>query len=190
VSSTRQLQENGRDGATRRTSAAARRQAAGLVEEADRIVTEVVAPGRWPQRGTVERFLDGDRLPRVLALYTTAMELDPDEPAYPWNLASTLNRLGLNELALAHVERAIRTASAVGDEEWSGAGAHLAWAEIAEQAGQHDVALVALARAKRLGQGSATIDVSVRRLRDAIAQALGEEHPEKALAEELVAPQP
>ena len=81
-------------------------RAALLVREADEFMADVLRPGRWPQRRTIERFLDGDRLDRVLALYREAMRLDPLEPAYPWNLASALRRLGLNDLALSFVERA------------------------------------------------------------------------------------
>jgi hypothetical protein len=54
------------------------------------------------------------------------MELDPEEPAFPWNLASSLSRLGLNALALAYIEEAIRVASETGDSEWADAYAHLA----------------------------------------------------------------
>jgi len=45
-------------------------------------------------------------------LYSRAMRLDPDEAAYPWNLASVLNRLGLNDLSLGFMMRAIHAVSA------------------------------------------------------------------------------
>lgn len=77
-----------------------------LVDEANALVAEVLAPGRWPQARTVERFLEGDRLERMLSPYTLAMAVDPDEVSYPWNLASTLNRLGLNDLARRRRRRA------------------------------------------------------------------------------------
>jgi tetratricopeptide (TPR) repeat protein len=82
-------------------------EAVELVNEADRLVFDILKPGRWPQRRTVERFLGDDRLERVLLLYLRAMRLDPDEAAYPWNLASVLNRLGLNDLSLGFMTRAI-----------------------------------------------------------------------------------
>jgi tetratricopeptide (TPR) repeat protein len=184
VGSTEGHAASGRGGAADARSAELAR-AAELVARADGLIAEVVAPGRWPRRRTVERFLDGDRLQRVLGLYTEAMRLDPDEPAYPWNLASTLNRLGLNELALGFIERAIRIARTAGDAEWADASAHLAWAEVAEHAGQYEVALVALARAKSLANGSAEIGVSIERERRAIERALQQQAPERALAREL-----
>ena len=144
-------------------SASVEARAAELVRKADELVYAVLRPGRWPRRRTVERFLEGDRLERVLALYREAMVLDASEPAYPWNLASTLNRVGLHELALAFVERAIRVAQDVGDDEWADANAHLAWAEIALNARQYDVALVALARAKELDPNAPGVQGSVPR---------------------------
>jgi tetratricopeptide (TPR) repeat protein len=158
-----------------------------LVTEADGLIREVLAPGRWPQEKTVRRFLEGDRLQRVLGLYCQAMRLDPDEPAYPWNLASTLWRLGLHELALGFIERAIRVAESVGDDEWADASAHLAWAEIAEHAGQYEVALVALAKAKSLSDGSPQIEESIRRERRAIERASRQKAPERELARKLEA---
>ena len=160
--------------------------AAELVREADRLVFDVLRPGRWPQRRTVERFLVGDRLERVLALYREAMELDPAEPAYPWNLASVLNRLGLHELALSFIERAIRVAQDVGDREWADANAHLAWAEIALNAQQYDVALVALARAKELDPKEPSVQRSVEALLGEIERRGAVAHPERDLADRLV----
>ena len=54
-----------------------------LADDADELIGQVLAPGRWPTRLTVDRFLVDDRLERVLALYARAMRLDPDEPATP-----------------------------------------------------------------------------------------------------------
>jgi hypothetical protein len=70
-----------------------------LGDEADEFLGEYVAPGRWPQAKTVERFLGDGGLERLLSLYGQAMARDPGEPAYPWNLSSALRRLGQLELA-------------------------------------------------------------------------------------------
>ena len=78
------------------------------------------------------------------------MRLDPEEAAYPWNLGTTLNRLGLNDLALGFIGRAIHLAEQAGDEEWSDSSAYLGMAEIAIDAGAPDTALAALARALEL----------------------------------------
>jgi hypothetical protein len=89
--------DSGRAG---RREVEARGEAGRLIDDADALVDEVLSTGRWPQEKTVDRFLKGDCLERVLSLYERAMRLDPGEPAYPWNLASTLDRLGLSNLAL------------------------------------------------------------------------------------------
>ena len=134
----------------------------------------------------MERFLEGDRPGRVLSLYCEAMRLDPLEPAYPWNLSSKLYRLGLPELALAFSQRAIRVSQETGDDEWADAGAHLAMADIAAFAGQYDVALAALARAKELDPDSELVESSVQDLFPEIREKRGEPHPERALAERLL----
>lgn len=167
----------GRDGARSDV-----RTAEELVGQADELIGEVLAPGRWPQRRTVDRFLAGDRLERVLSLYGRAMRLDPDEAAYPWNLASTLNRVGLNHLALGFITHAIRVAERVGDTEWSGADAHLALAEIAIDADEPDIALTALARALEL---NGRIGPHIRRLLRKVREASGEARPEVSLAGRL-----
>jgi tetratricopeptide (TPR) repeat protein len=100
-----------------------------------------------PDAETVDRFLSEGKLDRVLALYGQAIRLDSKEPAYPWNLASALNRLGVNDLALGFITRAIHLAEANGETEWSGPDAQLALAEIAIDAGEYDLALTALAHA-------------------------------------------
>ncbi|MBA2428762.1 MAG: hypothetical protein H0V55_03445 [Thermoleophilaceae bacterium] len=154
-----------------------------LVGEADDLVSEALKPGRWPQRRTVERFLEEDRLERVLTLYGRAMRLDPDEPAYPWNLASALNRLGLNDLSLGFMTRAIHAAHRIGDEDWCGPDAYLALAEIAIDADEGDIALTALARAQELG-GEAVDREIVRLLRE-VRSASRESRPETSLAGRL-----
>lgn len=186
MTSKRQQQESGLGGGPDRPTQDGKR-AAELVREADRLIADVIKPGRWPQRRTVERFLEADRLERVLALYSEAIRLEPAEPAYPWNLASALNRLGLNELALAFIERAIRVAHESGDDEWAGAGAHLAWADMATSAGHYDTALLALAKAKSLAGGSASALPAIRALRDEVERRTRQPRPEHALAEKLEA---
>lgn len=119
-----------------------------LVGEADELLAAALAPGHWPEPEAVERFLSEGKLDRVLALYGQAIRLDPVEPAYPWNLGSALNRLGLNDLALGFIARAIHLAAASGEDEWSGADAQLALAEVAIDAGEYDLALTALAHAR------------------------------------------
>lgn len=161
-------------------------QALRFVEEADLLVSEVLPGSRWPQRRTIERFLATDRLERVLALYSRAMRLDPDEPAYPWNLAGVLSRLGLNDLALSHVERAIAVAARTGDQEWAGAGAYLAWAETALLAGQEEVALVALAGAAKLAAPGSAAESAVKRMVRDLATGKGDAQPGAALASDLL----
>lgn len=123
-------------------------KAEALVGEADELLADVLAPGHWPEAKAAERFLSEGKLDRVLALYGQAMRLDPSEPAYPWNLASAMNRLGLNDLALGFMTRAIHLAAAKGEREWSGPDAQLALAEVAIDAGEYDLALTALAHAR------------------------------------------
>jgi len=96
-------------------------KAEALVGEADELLADALAPGRWPEAEVAERFLSEGKLDRVLALYGQAMRFNANEPAYPWNLASGMNRLGLNDLALA---------------------------EVAIDAGEYDLALTALAHAR------------------------------------------
>jgi tetratricopeptide (TPR) repeat protein len=162
-----------------------RQRAAGFVDQADGLIAEVLRPGRWPQARTVARFMEGDRLERVLALYARAMRLEPNEPAYPWNLASTLRRLGLYELALGYLDRAIRIGRESGDDEWSGAGSYLALAETAEVAGHDDIALTALARAKALSHGDAGAERHIRRVLAAISERANGTDPVRALTQEL-----
>jgi hypothetical protein len=122
-------------------------KAEALVGEADELLADALASGQWPDAETVDRFLSEGKLDRVLALYGQAIRLDSKEPAYPWNLASALNRLGVNDLALGFITRAIHLAEANGETEWSGPDAQLAFAEVAIDAGEYDLALTALAHA-------------------------------------------
>src|SRR5690348_8172407 len=107
------------------------RKAEQLVGEADELLAGTLAPGHWPEPDEVDQFLSEGKLDRVLALYGQAMRLDANEPSYPWNLASAMNRLGLNDLALGFLSRAIHLAEQRGESEWSGPDAQLALAEVA-----------------------------------------------------------
>jgi len=169
--------------AAERSSSTAR--AIELVAAADALVAEVLSPGRWPQARTVDRFFEGDRLERVLALYGHAIRLDPEEPAYPWNLAALLRRLGLNELALGYLQRAIRVAREVGDKEWSDASAYLALAEAAAASRHDDVAVVALARAKSMQPSDPAIDRQVARLLRSLKRSRNGDDPVRTLTAEL-----
>lgn len=124
--------------------------ASQLADQAEEILGKYLHSGRWPAARTARRFLEGDDLERVLSLYTRAMEDDPREPAYPWNLASSLDRLRLPDLALIFIRRAIRVAEETGDREWAGADVHLACADIARHAGDSEMADLAMHRAKKI----------------------------------------
>jgi tetratricopeptide (TPR) repeat protein len=145
-------------------SRASVREAVRLANEAERILGRHLKPGRWPSARVAESFREQGDLALVLSLYTRAMESDPAEPAYPWNLASSLDRLGVSDLAIAYMRRAIRVADEAGDREWAGADAHLALADIAIRAGDLDIAELAIDQARRLDP-SAPIDRYQRRLR-------------------------
>jgi tetratricopeptide (TPR) repeat protein len=145
-------------------SAADRRKAASLVDEADELVGGYLEPGRWPQAKTVDRFLSDGGLERVLALYGRAMALDPDELAYPWNLSSALRRLGQLELAASYLKRAIHVGDEHGEADYSGADAYLALAEVALDMGDADEALVAIARALEPGRARTDTEAHAQRL--------------------------
>src|ERR1700759_42467 len=81
-------------------------RAQALTGDADELLANILAPGEWPTPEAIEAFLKEGILDRVLSLYGQAMRLDPQEPSYPWNLASALNRLGINDLALGFMVRA------------------------------------------------------------------------------------
>jgi tetratricopeptide (TPR) repeat protein len=123
-----------------------------LIEEADSLLSRVLRPGTHPRVSTIAQFEETGDLARVLSLYRQAMRRVPDEPSYPWNLATSLARLREYSLALAFVEEALRVAREVGDDEWADTYSHLAWADIAMRARQPEIALVALARALRLAE--------------------------------------
>lgn len=132
------------------TDSAGVENAALLVDQAEAILDGYLRPGRWPAARTARRFLEGGDLERVLSLYARAMEDDPREPAYPWNLASSLDRLRLPDLALIFIRRAIRVAEETGDREWAGADVHLACADIARHASDPEMADLALQRAREI----------------------------------------
>jgi hypothetical protein len=145
-------------------SAAERTRAADAVEEADRILWQYTKPGRLPSRADARRFVDDGHLERVLALYVRAMRDDPGEPSYPWNLASSLDRLYLSDLALPFIGRAVRTAHAERDEDFGGAAAHVAWAEVAMNADQPELASLLLDKAREMDP-SMSLGPYERRLR-------------------------
>lgn len=129
-------------------------KAAALVGDADALLGDAFGPGEWPEADAVDRFLSEGKLDRVLALYGQAMRLDAGEPAYPWNLGSAMNRLGLNDLALGFLTRAIHLSDQRGESQWSGPDAQLAVAEVAIDAGEYDLALTTLAHARADDEGN------------------------------------
>ncbi len=139
--------------------------AAPLAEQADEILGGYLGPGSWSTTPTAQRFLASGDLERVLSLYLRAMERDPMEAAHPWNLASSLDRLQLPDLALPFMGRAIRVANDTGDREWAGADAYLALADIAINAGQYATAQAAIERAHNLDP-AAPAERYRRRLRE------------------------
>ena len=160
---------------------AAAAEAENLVGAADELLAEALAPGSWPEAEVAERFLTEGKLDRVLALYGQAMRLDPSEPAYPWNLASAINRLGLNDLAIGFMTRAIHLAAAAGESEWSGPDAQLALAEVALDAGEADIALTALAHARE-GDDRGSRESQIRELLETIRAERHDPQPQASLA--------
>ena len=160
-------------------------KAEALASQAEAIISEVLRPGRWPRQATVERFMEDERLERMLALYAAAMELDPEEPAHPWNLSSTLRRIGLNDLALAFMERAVRVGKSVDPAEWDTAGTHLARADTAIAAERYDVALIAIADALRLDGEDPELAASAKDLVRVIKEKKHTNSPARDLAESL-----
>ena len=183
MSSTRQPKGNGRE-AGPKPSRKEIAQATQLVDEAEKLIAEVLEPGQWPDPEGVAAFMSEGRLERVLALYLQAIRLDPLEPAYPWNLASTLSRLGLNEIAFALIAQAIHVGEETGQKDWSGAGEHLALAEAALEAGQEDIAVVAIARASEIDPDP-QVQGQAQRLLDAMHESGNGERAELALATRL-----
>jgi tetratricopeptide (TPR) repeat protein len=139
--------------------------AASFAEQADEILGGYLRPGGWSTSGTAQRFVASGDLERVLSLYLGAMEHDPMEAAHPWNLASSLDRLQLPDLALPFMRRAIRVADDAGDHEWAGADAYLALADIAINAGQHGTARAAIEQAHKIDP-AAPVERYRRRLRE------------------------
>jgi tetratricopeptide (TPR) repeat protein len=183
VSTTRQPKGNGRE-AGRKPSREEIEQATQLVDQAEQLIAEVLEPGQWPGPDEVGRFMSEGRLERTLALYLQAIRLDPLEPAYPWNLASTLSRLGLSEVAFALIAQAIHVGEETGQKDWTGAGEHLALAETALEAGQDDMAVVAIARATEIDSDS-QVRAQARRLLNEIRESGDGEPPELRLATRL-----
>jgi tetratricopeptide (TPR) repeat protein len=135
-----------------------------LADQAEEIFARYLDPGSWPTAQVARVFRRSGDLERVLSLYSQAMESDPREPAYPWNLASSLDRLQLSDLALIFLRRAIRVAEDTGDSDWAGADAHLAWADIAIRAGEPEMAEIAIEKARKIDPG-APVERYVRQLR-------------------------
>lgn len=100
-----------------------------LVDEAEEILGRYLKPGQWPTAKSIDTFRQHGDLEPVLALYEQAMDRDPTEAAYPWNLASSLDRLGVSDLAIAYMRRAIRVANETGEADWANADAYLALAD-------------------------------------------------------------
>lgn len=148
-------------------SKTARRQARTLVNKADALLAGILPSASW-EAGSRQRaaFLKSEDFERFLGLYLRAMDLDQLEPAYPWNLGSTLNRLGRADLALAFVGRAVKIGEELRDVDWAGPDGYLLWAETAINAGQDEVALVAIAKAvQQAPDDDETGDAAVRLLK-------------------------
>jgi len=161
-----------------------RRAALASVREAERILARYLRPASLPRKETRRRFVESGDLERVLVLYTRATDLDPKEPAYPWNLASSLRRLDEPQLALAFLEQAIRVAEETGDTEWADAYAYIGWADVALAARQFDVALVALARARTQARDEGALS-EISRLVTAVERESGVKRRAEVLAGQL-----
>lgn len=153
-------------------SKTARKKARALVNQADKLLADILAPTAWqPDSRRRSAFLSSDDFERFLGLYLRAMDLDEFEPAYPWNLGSALNRLGRPDLALGFVSRAIKVGEVLGDPEWAGPDGHLLLAETALNAGHDDLAFVEIAKAvAQAPDDEETGDAAVSLLR-ALAEA-------------------
>lgn len=156
-------------------------KAAALVGDADALLGDAFGPGEWPEAEAVDRFLSEGKLDRVLALYGQAMRLDASEPAYPWNLGSAMNRLGLNDLALGFLTRAIHLSDQRGESQWSGPDAQLAVAEVAIDAGEYDLALTALAHARADDDGNGR-EARIGGLLKEVRSERGDPQPQVSLA--------
>lgn len=137
---------------------------------ADRLFGELIGPGHWPEEDEALRAVVDKRFSEGFAAYAKAMTLNPDAAEYPWNLASRLARLGLNDLALPFLIRATKVAGATNDSELGGPDALLLLAEVALNAGQPSVALAALARAAAEGlPDTEAVALADRLRREAVA---------------------
>jgi tetratricopeptide (TPR) repeat protein len=134
----------------RAANGTAAQAAMGLVDDAEAILGRYLKPGQWPTAKSIRAFRQRGDLESVLALYEQAMDGDPTEVAYPWNLASSLDRLGVSDLAVAYMRRAIRVAKETGEEEWADADAYLALADIALRAQDAEIAALAIDNARHL----------------------------------------
>jgi tetratricopeptide (TPR) repeat protein len=139
-------------------------QAAQLAERAELIFGRYLSHSSSPSARVARQFRESGDLEIVLSLYAQAMADDPQESAYPWNLASSLDRLRLSDLALIFLRRAIRVAEEAGDDEWAGVDVHLAWADVAMRAGEPEMAEMAIEKARELDPG-APVERYVRQLR-------------------------
>ncbi len=156
-------------------------EASTLVAEADMLLAHALPTGSLPSPEKAASFLRQGKLEAVLALYGRAMRLQPNESAHPWNLASALGRLGVDDLATAFMVRAIHIAQESGEAQWSGTDAHLALAELAIDAGESDLALTALARAKAL-DGAGAHEQQIQALLGEIRAARSDPQPQASLA--------
>ena len=146
------------------TSSSPVEEAAQLAERAEEILGGYLQPASWATARVARRFRESGDLETVLSLYAQAMADDPQEPAYPWNLASSLDRLQLPDLALVFLRRAIRIGEETGDGDWTGAGVYLGWADVAIRAGEPAMAELAIEKAREADPG-APVERYVRQLR-------------------------
>jgi tetratricopeptide (TPR) repeat protein len=146
------------------TSSSSVEAAAKLAERAEEIFGRYLPPASWANARIAQRFRESGDLETVLSLYAQAIADDPQEPAYPWNLASSLDRLQLPDLALVFLRRAIRIGEDTGDDDWTGAGVYLAWADVAIRAGEPELAELAIEKAREADH-RAPVERYVRQLR-------------------------
>lgn len=146
------------------TSSSSVEEAAQLAERAEEILGGYLQPASWATARVARRFRESGDLETVLSLYAQAIANDPQEPAYPWNLASSLDRLQLSDLALVFLRRAIRIGEETGDGDWTGAGVYLAWADVAIRAGEPEMAELAIEKARE-ADPRAPVERYVRQLR-------------------------
>jgi tetratricopeptide (TPR) repeat protein len=144
--------------------------AAQTAERAEAILGRYLPPASWANARLARRFRESGDLETVLSLYAQAMADDPQEPAYPWNLGSSLDRLQLSDLALVFLRRAIRIGEESGDREWAGTGVYLAWADVAIRAGEPELAELAVEKAREIDP-RAPVERYLRQLRHGPSKA-------------------